>query len=90
MKLVEVKGCVSVVVVNGMMLDLIGDVFKVMEFVEIGCIYLDGKVKIGVLDGIVCDWICMVLNGYVIVNVILDEDDEFLGELWVELMGLLE
>ena len=32
----------------------------------------------------------MALNGHAIVNVILDEDDEPLGEPWVEIMGLSE
>lgn len=89
-KLAESKGRQSAVAVNGTMLDLSGNEPKVTEFVETGRTYLDGSVKIGALDGVVRDRIRMALNGHVIVNVILDEDDEPLGEPWVELMGLPE
>ncbi|CUJ22234.1 ribonuclease J [Cognatishimia activa] len=89
-KLSESKGRQSIVAVNGTMLDLSGNEPKVTEFVETGRTYLDGSVKIGALDGVVRDRIRMALNGHVIVNVILDEDDEPLGEPWVELMGLPE
>jgi len=89
-RLAESKGRTSVVAVNGTMLDLSGHAPKVTEFVETGRTYLDGSVKIGALDGVVRDRIRMALNGHVIVNVILDEDDEPLGEPWVELMGLSE
>ncbi|GAA6207297.1 ribonuclease J [Cognatishimia sp. WU-CL00825] len=89
-KLSESKGRASVVAVNGTMLELTGNAPKVTEFVETGRTYLDGSVKIGAMDGVVRDRIRMALNGHVIVNVILDEDDEPLGEAWVELMGLPE
>lgn len=89
-KLSEAKGRASIVAVNGTMLDLTGDFPKVVGSVETGRTYLDGSVKIGAMDGIVRDRIRMALNGHVIVNVILDEDDEPLGEAWVELMGLPE
>jgi ribonuclease J len=89
-KLSEAKGRASVVAVNGTMLDLTGNTPKVTEYVETGRTYLDGSVKYGALDGIVRDRIRMALNGHAIVNVILDEDDEPLGEPWVEIMGLSE
>ncbi|MGR3839900.1 MAG: ribonuclease J [Cognatishimia sp.] len=89
-KLSEAKGRASVVAVNGTMLDLTGKTPKVTEYVETGRTYLDGSVKYGALDGIVRDRIRMALNGHAIVNVILDEDDEPLGEPWVEIMGLSE
>ena len=68
--------------------DLIA-VLDVVEHVEADRVYLDGSVLIGALDGVVRDRIRMALNGHVIVNVIL-EDDEPLGEPWVEIMGLPE
>ncbi len=89
-KLSEAKGRQSVVAVNGTMVDLTGNEPKVTEFVETGRTYLDGSVKIGAMDGVVRDRIRMALNGHVIINVVLDEDDEPLGEAWVELMGLPE
>ncbi|MEL6647689.1 MAG: ribonuclease J, partial [Pseudomonadota bacterium] len=50
----------------------------------------DGHVQVGALDGIVRDRIRMALNGHVTVNLILDEDDEPLGDPWCEVMGLAE
>ncbi len=87
-KLADEAGFQSAVAVNGTMLDLSGNAPKVAEYVETGRTYLDGSVKIGALDGIVRDRIRMALNGHVVVNVILDEDDEPLGEAWCEIMGL--
>ncbi|MFT7594004.1 MAG: ribonuclease J [Paracoccaceae bacterium] len=89
-KLSEAKGLQGVVVVNGMMMDLGGNAPKVVEFIDTGRTYLDGSVKIGALDGVVRDRIRMALNGHVIVTVILDEEDEPLGDPWCETMGLTE
>ena len=89
-KLAEQKGRTGVLAVNGMMIDLSGNVPTVAEWIEAGRTYLDGSVQIGALDGIVRDRIRMALNGHVLVTVILDEDDEPLGEPWCELRGLPE
>ncbi|KIC10077.1 metallo-beta-lactamase [Leisingera sp. ANG-M1] len=89
-RLGEAKGIPSAVVVNGMMMDLSGDAPKVTEWIETGRTYLDGSVKYGAMDGIVRDRIRMALNGHVVVTVILDEDDEPLGEPWCDLKGLAE
>ena len=62
----------------------------VAENIEAGRQYLDGSVLIGALDGVVRDRIRMALNGLVTVSLIIDEDDEPLGEPWVELRGLSE
>ena len=78
----------GVLAVNGMMIDLSGNAPRVAEYVETGRTYIDGTVQIGALDGVVRDRIRMALNGHVTVTVILDEDDEPLGEPWVDCMGL--
>ena len=88
-KLAEANGAASIVAVNGSMVDLTGDAPKIVEYVETGRTYLDGKVQIGALDGIVRDRLRMAMNGHVIVSVIM-EDDELVGEPWVDLMGLPE
>ncbi|MEZ5715492.1 MAG: ribonuclease J [Paracoccaceae bacterium] len=80
----------GMVAVNGMMLDVTGNAPKVVEYIETGRTYLDGSVQIGALDGIVRDRIRLALNGHVVVTLILDEQDEPLGEPWVETMGLAE
>jgi len=89
-KLANEAGRASIVAVNGTMLDLTGDAPKVTGFVETGRVYLDGGVQIGSMDGIVRDRLRMAMNGHVTVNVLLDEDDEPLGDAWVELKGLPE
>jgi ribonuclease J len=89
-RVAEAKGRASAVAVNGMMMDLSGDAPKVAEYVETGRTYLDGSIKIGALDGVVRDRIRMALNGHVVVTVILDEEDEPLGEPWCDLKGIAE
>ncbi|WP_299791828.1 ribonuclease J [uncultured Marivita sp.] len=89
-KVAGAGGRKGVLAVNGMMMDLSGNEPTVAEYVETGRTYLDGSVKIGAMDGIVRDRIRMALNGHVIVTVILDEQDDMLGEPWCEIMGLPE
>ena len=90
-RIAEVKGNASVVAVNGTMLDLSGDQGpKIVDYVDTGRTYLDGSVKIGALAGIVRYRILMALNGHVVITVILDEEDEPLGEPWCDIKGLAE
>ena len=89
-KLSEARGRKGVLAVNGMMIDLSGNAPKVVEYVETGRTYLDGSVQIGALDGVVRDRIRMALNGHVLVTLIVDEDDEPLGDPWCETMGIAE
>ncbi len=89
-KLAEAGGRAAMVAVNGMMLDLSADAPTVAEYVDTGRTYLDGTVKIGAMDGIVRDRIRMALNGHITVTVILDEEDEPLGEPWCDTFGLPE
>jgi ribonuclease J len=72
------------------MIDLSGKVPKIVEYIETGRTYLDGAILIGARDGIVRNRIRMALNGHVLVTVLLDENDEALGDPWVELSGLSE
>ncbi|RME16279.1 MAG: ribonuclease J [Alphaproteobacteria bacterium] len=88
-KLAEANGRAALLVVNGAMADLSGAKARIVEHVDADRVYLDGNVLIGALDGVVRDRIRLALNGHVIVNVIL-EDDEPLGEPWVETFGLAE
>ncbi|MCW3780909.1 ribonuclease J [Defluviimonas salinarum] len=84
------KGIAAELAVNGTVVDLTGDEPKVVEYIETGRTYLDGSVLIGALDGVVRDRIRMALNGHVMASLIIDEDDEPLGDAWVELKGLSE
>lgn len=87
-RLAHEAGIASVVATNGMMLDITGDVPVVAERLQAGRWYLDGTALVGSMDGVVRDRIRMALNGLAMVTVILDEQDQPLGEAWVELMGL--
>ncbi len=88
-KLGAESGLHGVIAPNGVMLDLSGNRPEVAEYVETGRTYLDGRVQIGALDGVVRDRIRMALNGHVIVTLIV-ENDEPLGDAWCEIMGLPE
>ena len=83
-------GLTGIVAVNGMMIDLSGNQPTVAEYVETGRTYLDGSVQIGALDGVVRNRIRMAQNGHLIVTLIIDENDEPLGDPWVETNGLAE
>ena len=89
-KLGQDAGLRGMVVVNGMMIDLSGNAPKVAEYIDTGRTYLDGSVEVGAMDGVVRDRIRMALNGHVIVTLIIDENDEPLGDPWCEVMGLAE
>lgn len=89
-KIAKGNGMAGVLAVNGMMVDLSGNQPKIAEYVETGRTYIDGSVQIGAMDGVVRDRIRMALNGHVVVTVILDDEDEPLGEPWCELKGLAE
>ncbi|WP_108815871.1 ribonuclease J [Loktanella sp. Alg231-35] len=89
-KLGAASGLSGIVAVNGMMIDLSGNQPTVAEYIETGRTYLDGSVQVGALDGVVRDRIRMALNGHLIVTLIIDENDEPLGDPWVETSGLAE
>ncbi len=88
-KLGKSNGLASIIAPNGVMVDLSGNKPKVAEYVETGRTYLDGRVQIGALDGVVRDRIRMALNGHIIVTLIV-ENNKPLGDAWCEIMGLPE
>ena len=89
-RLAMAAGRAAAIAPNGTMLDLTGSAPVVAEHVETGRVYLDGTAKVGALDGVIRDRIRMALNGHVLITLILDEEDEMLGEPWAELRGLPE
>lgn len=89
-RLGEAKGIPSIVAVNGMMLNLSGNRPSVLEYIDTGRTYLDGSIKIGAMDGVIRDRIRMALNGHLVVTLILDEEDEPLGEPWCDIKGLTD
>ena len=89
-KLGHESGLTGIVAVNGMMLNLSGNQPTVAEYVDTGRTYIDGSVQIGALDGIVRERIKLALNGHLVITLIIDENDEPLGDPWVETAGLPE
>lgn len=89
-KIAEAKGLKGIVAVNGMMIDLSGNAPKVADYIETGRTYLDGSVQVGAMDGVVRDRMRMALNGHITVTLIIDENDDMLGDPWCELMGLAD
>lgn len=87
-KLAIKRGMRSVVVPNGSVVDLTGDVPELVDEIPTGRIYLDGSRMIGAMDGIVRDRIRMAIGGHVFVTVIMDEENEVLGDPWAEIAGL--
>jgi ribonuclease J len=89
-KLANAAGRLAVLAPNGTCVALSGNEPQVVEYVETGRTYLDGTVQIGAMDGVVRDRIRMALNGHAVVTMIVDENDEPLGDPWVETIGLPE
>lgn len=87
-KLAEENGKVSLVCVDGMMLELSGKVPEVIDKVETGRIYLDGKVQYGAYDGVVRDRIRVATNGFVSVTIVKNGEDITFGEPLVKIRGL--
>ena len=88
MRIAHEAGIASTIAANGTMLDISGDAPKVVDKIETGRTYLDGSALVGSMDGVVRDRIRMALNGHVTVTLILDENNDPLGEAWVDLRGL--
>ena len=89
-KLGTAKGIAGLLVTNGMMVDLSGNQLKVVDHIDTGRLYLDGTSKFGALDGIIRDRIKLAINGLIVVNIIIDENDDMLGEPWCEIRGLAD
>ncbi|ETX29495.1 ribonuclease J [Roseivivax isoporae] len=89
-KLAQSRGRKGMLAVNGTMISLSGNAPEVVDYVETGRTYLDGSVQVGAMDGVIRDRIRMALNGHATVTLVLDEDDEALGDPWVDTMGLPE
>ena len=87
-ELAEARGMKAAIVPNGTMLDLTGDAPRIVDHVEAGRVYLDGRVMIGAMDGVVRARMRMALRGHVAVSVIIDEDGVPLGDAWVRMTGL--
>lgn len=89
-KLAAEQNIKSILATNGTVVALRGCNSKVIGHVETGRIYQDGSSYFGSSDGVIRDRIKMAINGNVIVNILIDENDELLEEVWCEIIGLTE
>ena len=87
-KLASENGLASIVCPNGNFLNLSSNEPKIFNKIEVGRVYLDGSSKVTSTDGIVRDRIRMAVNGLVVVSVLLDENDDLIGDPWCETKGL--
>ena len=87
-KLASENGLASIVCPNGNFLNLSSNEPKIFNKIEVGRVYLDGDSKVTSTDGIVRDRIRMAVNGLVVVSVLLDENDDLIGDPWCETKGL--
>ena len=88
-ELVQSNGNQALIAPNGTMVDLTRKA-KIVEHIETGRTYLDGKQLIGALDGIVRERLQMALRGHVVVSLVLEEDGSMIDGVWVETIGLPE
>ena len=89
-ELARAQGRTGVVAPNGSVVDLSGPEAEVIDHVETGRLYLDGKVLIGAFDGVVRERVRMALRGHVIVSVLLEGDGSMADAPWAEVVGLPE
>ena len=78
----------SIIAGNGSLVDISNGNANLLKEVESGKTYLDGKVLIGAKDGVVRDRIRMSFAGHVAINIIIDENDDLIDDVWVQSHGL--
>lgn len=86
-ELARANGRAAEIVPNGSVADLTGDTARIVDHMEAGRTYLDGKRMIGAFDGVVLERVRMATRGAVFVALLL-EDNVLLGDPWAECMGL--
>jgi len=77
----------SVVAPNGTVVRLDGNRPGPIEHVETGRVYLDGKVYVGALDGVIRERLKLARNGLVVVSVTVDDDGELIADPEVRCLG---
>ncbi len=72
---------------NGTMVRLDGNDPGVVEYIETGRVYLDAKVQVGALDGVVRERLKMARMGHVVISLILDTEGEQIADPEVRCLG---
>lgn len=84
------SGIASVIAPNGAIVDLSADSPGVIDHIETGRVYLDGKLLIGAMDGVVRERIRMALRGHLVVSLMVEPDGRMADRPWVDITGLPE
>jgi len=82
------NGFESVFAANGSLIDISEDKASTLAQIDSGRVYLDGRILVGANSGVVRDRLRMSFSGHVSINIIVEEDDELLDEVWVQSHGL--
>ena len=82
------NGFESILAANGSLIDISEDKVSTLAQIDSGRVYLDGHILVGANSGVVRDRLRMSFSGHVSINIIVDEDDELLDEVWVQSHGL--
>ena len=82
------NGFESVFAANGSLIDISEDKVSTLAQIDSGRVYLDGRILVGANSGVVRDRLRMSFSGHVSINIIVEEDDELLDEVWVKSHGL--
>ena len=77
----------ALVAPNGSVARLAGGEPAVIDEVETGRVYLDGKTMVGALDGVIRARLKMARQGHAIIVLIMDEDGELIADPEVRLQG---
>jgi ribonuclease J len=72
---------------NGAVVRLDGKAPGIVEHVETGQVYLDGRVQVGALDGVIRDRLKAARNGHVVVAITVDADGELIADSEVRCLG---
>ena len=86
--LAKKNGFKSIIAGNGSLVDISNGHANLLKEVESGKTYLDGKVLIGAKDGVVRDRVRMSFAGHIAINIIIDENDDLIDDVWVQSHGL--
>jgi ribonuclease J len=86
--LAKANGFQSIIAGNGSLVDISNGQANPLKEVESGKTYLDGKILVGSKDGVVRDRVRMSFSGHISINIIIDENDELIDDVWVHSHGL--
>lgn len=80
----------SLLAPNGTVVKLAPGVPEIVEHVETGRVYLDGKAHVGALDGVIRERLKLARQGVVVASVVIDDDGDLLSDTEVRCLGAPE